>query len=230
MRAWSANLLRWLGYAGTAAGTALGSLVLAFLVVAGFRGYHGPRFFDAAQGGALPQPLAVVASAREFQGAPCEPFVGPFGGFLSSLGCVGPGELPLIALGRSGYPMAELLRSDAAARTANYSVSMDNQVPQSDFPLKPRNQFSYFMSIRRLLPPDSRPEPGDLAFFGSDGEPTATLSGIVVSASGDDFVAMTAEPGLLYAQEVRASDLAGRGLKPLGFGRLTWQKGHKKGK
>jgi hypothetical protein len=127
----------------------------------------GRDFFDDddADGDGVPDVPDIVAAALAEVGRPADPLMGKYGNLLGRAGFVVCVDIVADAWLAAGRPLAALLADTAGAHPEDFTLSADNSPDDPAFPRRVRNLRDLFAHEPRLVL-DTRPQPGDLAFYG----------------------------------------------------------------
>lgn len=190
-----------------------------FLAAVYALGYHGARSFGSRLS-SLPDPAEVVQLARSLSGTPYDPLMGTYGNIGAKAGFIVCSDVPNLAYGEAGYSLQAMLEADFKAHPNAYNTANGNEPGNPYFHRRARNLFAYFNANKRILPPDSKPHVGDLAFYHQNPGTYASHVALVTAVDGDSYRVMESAPETIVAQEVEGSSPRNRGWKLMGFGRM----------
>ncbi len=113
----------------------------------------------------VPDPEDVLLAARDLLGTFTDPLHGQYGDLLGRAGFVVCVDVPVTAWLRAGVPYPALLRVSAAAHPDGFALDADNRAADPNFVRRTRNFLALFRHHPELTL-DTRPRPGDWAFYG----------------------------------------------------------------
>jgi len=189
------------------------SLAFAYL-----SGYHGERSFARAD--ELPDRALLIKNARKLERTPYDMLQGRFGDIGSKLGLIVCSDVPNIAYGRSGYSLKAMLEKDFAVHGLAYSSEVDNSPRNKFFHRRAKNLFSYFVANGHLMPPNSTPTVGDLAFYRNTTNGGITHVALVTNVENIGYHIMESAPETIFAKEEPSGAPIKRGMILAGFGRM----------